>query len=128
MLNILGKPERASSFCDGVSRRGFLKIGGLAMGGLSLADLLRAEAQAGVGSSHKAVIMVFLPGGPPHQDMWDIKTEAPRRFAVRFNPLRPRFPESRSANCFRESRRRWSDSCRFARSSARPAVTPPFSA
>src|SRR5262245_45871554 len=67
MLNIFGPKHR---FCDGVTRRNFLKIGGLAMGGLGLADLLRLEARASQRPSpHKAIIMVFLPGGPPHQDM-----------------------------------------------------------
>ncbi|MCP4171970.1 MAG: DUF1501 domain-containing protein, partial [Fuerstiella sp.] len=64
-----------SSFrqCDGKSRRTFLQLGGLAMGGLSLPQLLRAEAEAGQSSSQKAVIMIYLTGGPPHQDMVDLK-------------------------------------------------------
>ncbi|MDG2382755.1 MAG: DUF1501 domain-containing protein [Pirellulaceae bacterium] len=86
MLNILGNASRRSAFCDGVSRRGFLKIGGMVMGGMSLPQLLRAEAKAGIQRSHKAVIMIFLPGGPPHQDMWDIKTEAPSEIR---GPLQP---------------------------------------
>ena len=71
MLSILG--AQAGRFCDGVSRRDFLKLGGLALGGLSLPQLLQAEAAAGVSGSHKAVIMVFLAGGPSHQDMFDLK-------------------------------------------------------
>ena len=54
------------------SRRSFLRIGGLAMGGLSLPQILQAEAQAGVQSNTKSIIMVFLSGGPPHQDMFDL--------------------------------------------------------
>ena len=83
MLNILGRQEKSVAFCDGVSRRGFLKIGGLAMGGLSMPQILRSEAASNPlsasnrSASHKSVIMIFLPGGPPHQDMWDIKTQAP---------------------------------------------------
>lgn len=86
MLSILGK---ASRYCDGVSRRGFLKIGGLSFGaaGFSLADLYRAEAAAGKTNSHKAVINVFLAGGPPHQDMWEIKTEAPSEIRGEFRPI-----------------------------------------
>ena len=75
MLTLVGN-ERGR-FCDGLSRRSFLQIGGLALGGMSLPQILQAEANAGIRSSHKAIIMVFLPGGPPHQDMWEIKTEAP---------------------------------------------------
>lgn len=86
MLNILGSAERKASFCDGVSRRGFLKLGGLLAGGLSLPELLRAESAVGKGSSTKSVIMVFLPGGPPHQDMWDLKTSAPAEIR---GPLQP---------------------------------------
>jgi len=89
MLTIPGDRFR---FCDGVSRRNFLKIGGLAMGGLSMTDVLRAEAQAGVGSSHKAIIMIFLPGGPPHQDMYDIKTDAPAEIRGEFDPIPTNVP------------------------------------
>ena len=64
MLTIAGRAR--SGYCDGVTRRDFLKIGGLALGGLSLPQLLQAEAQAGISRSHKAVIMIFLAGGPPH--------------------------------------------------------------
>jgi hypothetical protein len=68
---------RSRPFCDGLSRRNFLKLGGLALGGLRLPDLLRAESASGVRSSHKSVIMVFLPGGPPHLDFLDPKPNAP---------------------------------------------------
>ena len=47
MLTIFGKPDQKSGFCDRVSRRDFLTIGGMAMGGLTLPGLLAAEAQAG---------------------------------------------------------------------------------
>ena len=79
-------------FCDGVSRRNFLKIGALGMGGLSLPQLLRAEASAGVPTGHKAVIMIFLPGGPSHQDMFDLKPDAPREFRGEFNPIDTNVP------------------------------------
>src|SRR6267378_7728191 len=85
MLTILGQPQR---FCDRVSRRSFLKIGGLALGGLSLPQILRAEAQAGVTSSHKAVIIIFLSGVPPHQDMVDLKPDAPAEIRGEFRPIR----------------------------------------
>ena len=89
MLNILGPRLK---MCDGLSRRSFLKVGSLAMGGLSLADVLKAEAQAGTGNTHKATIMIFLPGGPPHQDMWDIKTEAPADIRGEFDPISTNVP------------------------------------
>jgi hypothetical protein len=49
-LNILGQARMG--YCDGVTRRDFLKIGGLALGGLSLPGLLRAKGQAGIRRSH----------------------------------------------------------------------------
>ena len=92
MLTILGKPAPRSSFCDRVSRRDFLQIGGMMMGGLSLAQLLRLEAQAGVRQSHKSVINIFLPGGPPHQDMWDLKVDAPAEVRGEFQPIATNVP------------------------------------
>ena len=91
MLTIHGRKSR---YCDGVSRRGFLKVGGLSFGagGLSLADLLRAEAASGKGHSHKAVINIFLAGGPPHQDMWDIKSEAPSEVRGEFQAIKTNVP------------------------------------
>src|ERR1700738_2207350 len=62
-------------------RRSFLKIGALGVGGLSLPQLLRAEANAGIRSSQKSVILIYLVGGPPHQDMFDLKPDAPREIA-----------------------------------------------
>jgi hypothetical protein len=85
MLTIAGRGE--SRFCDGVSRRDFLRIGGLALGGLTMPQLLRAEASAGVGRSHKAVIMVFLAGGPSHQDMFDLKPDAPAGIRGEYRPI-----------------------------------------
>jgi len=91
MLTIYGR--RAGGFCDGVSRRGFLKIGGLAFGSslVTLPDVLRAEqaARAASGSPkrHKAVINVFLAGGAPHQDMFDLKPEAPEEIRGEFKPI-----------------------------------------
>src|SRR5438067_7327079 len=90
MLTIRG--GGSGKFCDGISRRDFLKIGGLALGGLSLTDVLAAEARAGIRSSHKAIIMVFLPGGPPHQDMFDLKPDAPAEIRGEFKPIKTNVP------------------------------------
>ena len=85
MFTIWDRTE--TSNCSGVSRRNFLKVGALGIGGFTLADLLRAEAAAGTGSSHKAVINIHLSGGPSHQDMFDLKPEAPVEFRGEFNPI-----------------------------------------
>jgi hypothetical protein len=90
MLTILG--QRQNGYCDGISRRSFLKIGGLALGGLSLPQILRAEANSGVRKSHKAIIMIFLPGGPPHQDFFDLKMDAPAEVRGEFRPIRTNVP------------------------------------
>jgi hypothetical protein len=94
MLNVWGAAQR---FCDGLSRRNFLKIGAFGAG-LSLADILRAKAQAnpaqsgGAATSPKAAIMVYLPGGPSHMDMYDLKPEAPMEYRGEFKPTSTNVP------------------------------------
>ena len=90
MLTLQGGPK--ARFCDGVTRRDFLRIGGLAAGGLSLPGLLAAEARAGIRQSHKSIIMVFLCGGPPHQDMFDLKPDAPADIRGEFKPINTNVP------------------------------------
>ncbi|MEC8431588.1 MAG: DUF1501 domain-containing protein, partial [Planctomycetota bacterium] len=91
MLTIYGRRDgKRERCCDGQSRRNFLKIGGMVMGSLSLPDVLRAEQQSG--SSHKAIINIFLPGGPPHQDMWDVKVDAPAEIRGEFQPIKTAVP------------------------------------
>jgi hypothetical protein len=90
MLSLLG--GRSTKFCDNLSRRNFLQIGGLALGGMSLPELLRAESTTGQKSRHKGIIMVFLPGGPPHQDMWDLKMDAPTEIRGPFQPIATNVP------------------------------------
>lgn len=70
-----------------LSRRGFLNIGALGLGGLTLPGLLRAEQQAGVRSLNKSVILIYLVGGPPHQDMFDLKPDAPQEIAGPWRPI-----------------------------------------
>ncbi|QDU93350.1 DUF1501 domain-containing protein [Lignipirellula cremea] len=85
---------KKSGYCDGVSRRDVLKIGalGLGFGSLGLADLMRMEARAGQGSSVKSIINVHLGGGPSHQDMWDLKPDAPVEYRGEFNPTATNVP------------------------------------
>lgn len=94
MLSIPG--QAPTTYCDRHSRRHFLKIGGLALGGLALPDILRAEQAAGGarGSklSHKAVIMIYLSGGPSHQDMYDLKMDAPPEIRGSFQPIDTNVP------------------------------------
>jgi hypothetical protein len=92
MFTFWGGKQR---FCDGVSRRGFLKIGAFGAG-LTLADLLRlralGKAPMGSGTSPKSAIMIYLPGGPSHLDMWDLKPEAPVEFRGEFKPIATNVP------------------------------------
>ncbi len=83
MLTLLGNKHR---LCDKVSRRDALRIGALGVGGLTLADLLRADAQSGQSNSHKAVIMIYMCGAPSHQDMYDLKMDAPAEIRGEFRP------------------------------------------
>src|SRR5262245_55148253 len=84
MFTIFDKTYR---HCDGVSRRGFLTAGALGVGGLTLADLLRAEAAVGIKSSTRAIINIHLDGGPPQMDMIDLKPEAPVEIRGEFRPI-----------------------------------------
>ena len=89
MLTLQGTQR---TFCDGLPRRSFLKIGGLALGGLSLTDVLRAE-EAPAAPRHRGIIMIYMPGGPPHQDMYDLKPEAPSEFRGDFSPIATSVPD-----------------------------------
>lgn len=88
-------PSSRPSHCPGpLNRRAFLKLGSLGWGGLSLADVLRLRAQAGVQDSHldTSVIFVWLPGGPPHMEMYDMKPQAPVEYRGDFHPVGTNVP------------------------------------
>lgn len=70
-----------------MNRRDLLRIGALGMGGLSLPGLLQAEQAAGVGKSRKSIIMVYMVGAPSHQDMYDLKMDAPAEIRGEFRPI-----------------------------------------
>ncbi len=76
------------------SRRGFLSAGALALGGLSLADLLRLQAHAAPSNQGraKAAILIFLSGGPSHLDMYDMKPDAPAEYRGEFDPVATNVP------------------------------------
>jgi Protein of unknown function (DUF1501) len=92
-------PAPQSCFGHRISRRDWLQIGGLALGGLALPDILRAQAQterrglAGRGTRHaKGIIMVLLPGGPTHLDTFDLKPDAPTEIRGEFRPIATNVP------------------------------------
>lgn len=85
MLTFLGNQQGA--YCDGVTRRSFLRVGGMALGGLSLTQLLRAEEQAGKQATGKSIINIYLGGGPTHMDTFDLKPNAPSEYRGEFRPI-----------------------------------------
>src|SRR5262245_43827715 len=74
---------------DFVSRRTFLRVGTLALGGLSLPDLLRLRAAGGQSPAgrKKSVILIWQAGGPSHIDMYDLKPDAPAEVRGEFKPI-----------------------------------------
>jgi hypothetical protein len=87
MFTIWGARQK---FCDGMTRRNFLQIGAFGAG-LTLADMLRLRASAAPGTaaptSNKSAIMIYLPGGPSHMDMYDLKPNAPAEYRGEFRPI-----------------------------------------
>jgi hypothetical protein len=81
-------------FCDGLPRRDFLKLGTVCLGGLTLADLLRLNACGAVRprAGSKAVIYVYLWGGPSHIDTYDMKPDAPVEYRGEFKPIQTNVP------------------------------------
>ena len=94
MLSITGRPlsKHTSKLCDGVSRRDILRAGALSVGGLTLPQLLQAEQAAGLKDSKKAVIMIYMCGAPGHQDMYDLKMDAPSEIRGSFKPIPTNVP------------------------------------
>jgi hypothetical protein len=108
MLTLWGAKQ---GFCDGLSRRNFLKIGAFGAG-LSLADLLRLRADAAAptgaaGTRPKSAIMIYLPGGPSHMDMYDLKPDAPTEFRGEFNPIATNVPGVQICEHFPMQARMW---------------------
>ncbi len=93
MLHFPGSGQR---FCDGLSRRNFLQVGAFGAG-LTLADALRLQASPTIKTparsrAFKSAIFVYLPGGPSHLDMYDLKPDAPKEFRGEFNPISTNVP------------------------------------
>ncbi len=90
MLSILGQ---GTKLCDGITRREMLRVGGLAFGGLTLADVLRSRANAGSGAGRpKSVIMIWLRGAMSHIDSLDMKPNAPAEIRGEFQPIATNLP------------------------------------
>jgi Protein of unknown function (DUF1501) len=103
MLTIWGSKQ---GFCDGLSRRNFLKVGAFGAG-LTLADMLRLRSEASVPARAKSAIMIYLPGGPPHLDMYDLKPDAPSEFRGEFRPMATNVPGVQICELFPLQARMW---------------------
>src|SRR5215469_9695355 len=87
--------------CQTLTRRAFLQVGGSTVLGLSLADLLRAQASgSSPHGSAKSVIFVWLWGGPSHLDTWDPKPDAPLEYRGPFSPIATSVPGIRICELF----------------------------
>src|SRR5262244_3289175 len=91
MISLDGKGIRC---CDGISRRELIRIGGLGAAGLLLPDLLRAQPAPGPGKfgAAKRCILLFMSGGPPQQDTFDLKPDASGDARGEFRPIKTNVP------------------------------------
>src|SRR5713226_8903947 len=99
----------AQKFCDGLDRRSFLKIGAFGAG-LTLADMLRAKAMGSASpatSTNKSAIMIYLPGGPSHMDMYDLKPDAPMEYRGEFRPIQTNVAGVQISEHFPRQARMW---------------------
>jgi hypothetical protein len=91
MLTVLGHPRR---FCNGVTRREALQAGSLALlgGAFGQPALPAARADAARPGKAKSVLFLFLHGGAPTQDMFDLKPDAPPEVRGEFKPIATNVP------------------------------------
>jgi hypothetical protein len=93
MFNLdLGQSGR---YCDGLSRRSFLRVGVAGMAALALPQILRAKNESAktLGQTkNTSVILIWLDGGPGHMDTYDMKPEAPKEYAGLWKPIKTRVP------------------------------------
>jgi Protein of unknown function (DUF1501) len=103
MFTLLGSGQQ---FCDGLTRRSFLKVGAFGAG-LSFADLLRLRAATARKPAAKSAIMIFLNGGPPHIDMYDMKPDAPAEYRGPWKPIQTNVPGVQISELFPLQARMW---------------------
>ena len=96
MIRFIGAEQ--TPFCDGHTRRSFLKAGFLGLGGLTLPQLLEARAQKGVAVKKTSVIYIELTGGRPSLRLTIPSLKHPPNIGVHSEPLRRIFQECTSAN------------------------------
>ncbi|MCZ2343012.1 MAG: DUF1501 domain-containing protein [Bacteroidales bacterium] len=81
--------------CSGPHRRELLRFGSVALASAGLSGLRSYAPAAELGdtsANHPAVIFVWLPGGPPHQETFDLKPDAPAEYRGDFRPINTNVP------------------------------------
>src|SRR5262245_35441734 len=90
MLDVIGQRFRT---CDGMTRRDALRVGALAVGGMTWSSFFNAKcAPEGRALRDTAVIQIFMGGGPSHLDMYDLKPDAPAEIRGEFREIPTRVP------------------------------------
>lgn len=88
--------HRPADLCQGITRREWLRVGGLSSTGLMLPELLRAQEaignRRGSFGRAKSCIFCFMFGAPAHQDIWDLKPDAPAEVRGAFHPIHTNVP------------------------------------
>jgi hypothetical protein len=92
--------EHGARVCEGLTRRHWLRVGAIGTAGLLLPDLLRGRAAARAGGTARpgsfgrarSCILCFLFGAPAHQDIWDLKPDAPADVRGEFRPIASSVP------------------------------------
>ncbi len=101
---VISLDGQASRTCEGISRREWLRVGGLGTLGLGLSDLVAGRAISGTKSEAtslpassfgraKSCIVLFMFGAPAHQDTWDLKPNAPSEVRGEFQPIASSVPD-----------------------------------
>jgi hypothetical protein len=88
MFSLSGRPS--ARVCQPHSRREFLRVGGLSVGGLALSSLLAADRKPK--GRAKSCLLIFMDGGPSHLEMWDLKPNAPVEIRGEFGPIKSSVP------------------------------------
>jgi len=74
------------------NRREFLRVGGAGLFGMTLADFFQARAAEGPAAKAKQMILLWMSGGPPHQDMFDMKPETPPPYGSELKQAQTKVP------------------------------------
>ncbi|MGE4004239.1 MAG: DUF1501 domain-containing protein, partial [Planctomycetaceae bacterium] len=86
---MISKPE----FCAGpLRRREFLRAGALALGGVTLPEVLARQAAAGQVGAETSVILFWMWGGPSQLETYDMKPDAPSDYRGPLHPIRTNVP------------------------------------